>query len=159
MKLHSCKICHSPHRQAIEDWRFKDGLKLEEILARAKTELGFKLAIGTLSNHLSYVGSEMAQIIEDQMREVVRDKGQLAANVPVLNIELTSKLIQRIVHIDSEGNPALIPLADDFLIDLLKERRQSAQLILAHTPSDPANKAGAAFTEVARRILERSEGE
>ena len=156
---HKCRLCSSEHRQQIEDWRFKEGLTYEAIIERAAAELGYTVSLNMLGRHLSYVGSEMAQIVEDQMREAVRDKGQLAANAPVNNIELCNALISRLVRVDADGHPVLLPMADDLVIDLLKERRQSAALILSRPGADAAKDALGTFADLMRRAVEAEQSD
>ena len=144
MKTHTCTVCKSPHRQVIEDWRLKNHLGYERIIERAKRELDLKLSLGTLSRHFQYLANEIAEVVEGQMREFVSGNVTAASDVPKHNIELADRIIAQQLLTD-EGLLKVGMGNGDLLLDLMKERRQSAEVVLRYTPASPESKVADAL--------------
>lgn len=130
MKFHSCKICTSEYRDQIEGWRFHDRLKYQELQARIQKEFGLKVSLGTLSNHFQFVTDDIAKAVDSQIKNFVQSKAVDSMSIAVENIELARTIINQFLN---EEGKLRIPDNVPFIAMLMKERRQSAELILKYS--------------------------
>lgn len=130
MRVHDCKICRSPDRDLIESWRLVDGLSYRALQEKAASQLGMKLALGTITKHFQFVTNDVAQAVDSQIKEFVKTKSVDSMGVALRNIELADKVIGSLLNEQGVLNKTKdTPL----LVMLMRERRQSAMLVLKYS--------------------------
>lgn len=129
MNIHTCKICTSIHREAIESWRFKEAMAYRPLVERIKKELNMDVSLGTITKHFQFATDDIAQAVNSQIKDFIKLKAVDSMDVAVQNVTLADSVIEQLV----EGGKLRRPDMVSELVMLMRERRQSAELMLKYS--------------------------
>ena len=132
MSAHECKICKLEQRELIEEWRFKQGLSYRQIQEKAANDLSVKLSQGLITKHFQFATDDVAQAVNSQIKEFVKTKAVDSMGVAAENITLAENVIGQLMPDGALRNRDAV----GDLVMLMRERRQSAELILKYSGAE-----------------------